>query len=204
MVNFKPSPKEPQMLPTTCFNRGLSLIELLVTIAVITIITTILLVNHSRFSGKILLTNLAYEVALSVRQAQVYGLGSKESPIGSSNFNVGYGVHFESANPTYFIFFADLNNNHRYDSANELLQRYKIRYGNRVSDFCSVTSGGVSQCSSQGAISYLDISFVRPNPDAFIFTNVGSSYRSAFLTVSSAQGFTKSVTVYSTGQISVN
>ena len=184
-------------------DRGLSLIELLVTISIITVITTILLVRHGQFSGQILLTNLAYEVALSIREAQVYGLGSKESPIGSSNFNVGYGVHFDAANAAYFIFFADLNNNHRYDGVGELLKQYETRYGNRITDFCGISAGGSSQCAAQGSVSYLDITFLRPNPDAFLFTSAGSAYHSASVSVTSPQNFTRSVTVYSTGQISV-
>ncbi len=173
------------------------------TAAIIAFISAVLLARHNQFSGSILITNLAYEMALSVRQAQVYGLASRESPVGGG-FTIGYGVHFESTNPTYFIFFADLNGNHRYDGGGELIERYDIRYGNQLSNLCATQSGGTVECSSSGAINYIDISFLRPNPDAFMRTsNFAGTYRSLQLSVVSPQGVTRSVSVYSTGQISV-
>ena len=66
---------------------GFTLIELLVSIAIFIIITSVAVWNNSQFNSTILLTDLGYEIALSVRQAQVYGITVKApaSCISSSN-----------------------------------------------------------------------------------------------------------------------
>ena len=53
---------------------GFSLIELLVVTGVIAVISGLMLVSNSTFGGQILLQNLAYDIALTLRQAQVYGI----------------------------------------------------------------------------------------------------------------------------------
>lgn len=50
--------------------KGFSLLELLVVISIFTIITTIALFNQGQLNSNVLLTNLAYDVALTVREVQ--------------------------------------------------------------------------------------------------------------------------------------
>ena len=85
--------------------RAFSLIELLVAVSIFVVISTVILANHSRFNSSVLLGALAYDLALSVREAQVFGTSVREF---SSSFQVGYGVHFEIGSPQLFYFFADL------------------------------------------------------------------------------------------------
>ena len=54
--------------------RAFSLIELLVVLAIITLITSIVLINHSVFNGGVVLESLAYEIALITRQAQFFSI----------------------------------------------------------------------------------------------------------------------------------
>ena len=79
-----------------------TLIELLVVMAIFSVISLLILANHSRFNSSVLLGSLAYDMALSVRQAQVYGVSVQTF---NANFQVGYGVHFTTGNS--YIFFAD-------------------------------------------------------------------------------------------------
>ena len=74
--------------------KGFTLIELLVTVSMFIIITSVVLVNFPSFSSKISLDNLAHEVALAVRQAQVFGVSSREFGVGSGIFPT-HGVHFD-------------------------------------------------------------------------------------------------------------
>ncbi len=48
-----------------------------------------MLANHERFNSSILLDSLAYDIALSIREAQVYGLSVRGI---NADFQVGYGV----------------------------------------------------------------------------------------------------------------
>ncbi len=57
--------------------RGFSLIELIVVTGIFTVITAVVLANNAQFNNSVLLGNAAYDIALSVRQAQVYGLSTQ-------------------------------------------------------------------------------------------------------------------------------
>src|SRR3989338_7579467 len=83
LKNFRFFSKNLQ--PTTYHlqpNRGFTLVELLVTLSLFVVLTTIVLFSQSKFNGSILLTNLAYDVAITVRQAQTYGVNVRETSSG--------------------------------------------------------------------------------------------------------------------------
>jgi len=183
---------------------GFTLIELMVSMAIITIITSVVLVNHNRFNGTIFLGNLAYDVALSVREAQIYGLSVREF---GGSFNIGYGVHFDVATPKSFFIFADIDRNQRYTaSTDSVVETLTVTRGNSISKFCATTFGisPVEKCTDSSApLGTLDIAFNRPNPEAVITDNLGIGYTSAKIIVSSDEGDTRSVVIEGTGQISV-
>ena len=178
---------------------GFSLIELLVVMGIFTVISSLILANHSRFNSSVLLNSLAYDMALSVRQAQVYGLSVRGS---ASGFQVGYGIHVTQG--TSYVFFTDVNGNKRYDAGTDaIVQTYTVGQGYQVSRFCGVKSDGASECSNASSpISSLDIVFFRPNPDAVMYSDVGGPYSSGTVTVASGAQ-TRTIVVASTGQISV-
>jgi|TARA_Y100000310_G_scaffold345866_1_gene471951 prepilin-type N-terminal cleavage/methylation domain-containing protein len=183
--------------------KGFSLVELLVSMGVLVMITTLVLISHAQFSGNILIGNLAYDIALSVRQAQVFGLSVREFGTGSSEFDIGYGVHFDTGNNASYVLFADRDKDNIYDGSSELAELFTIGRGNTISQFCATLAAGTEKCSGSD-ITALDITFERPNPDAVIKSNIGAdTYASAKITVRSPQGSTRSITVRSTGQISV-
>ena len=82
---------------------GFTLIELLVVIAIITIISGIIFTSQSSFNKTLILANTAYDVALSLRGAETYGLGGHAL----SAVPTGYGLHFDRATPGSFLLFAD-------------------------------------------------------------------------------------------------
>src|SRR2546430_1163739 len=106
--------------------RGFTLIELLVVSAIIVIITALFLLRQSKFDSSTVLRGLAYSMALSMRQAQVYGVSVAGTPTAQSNcingvyagsncYATGYGLYFSKASNRTYILFADLNNNGYYD-----------------------------------------------------------------------------------------
>lgn len=180
--------------------RGFTLIELLMVLSILTVISTVLLANHTRFNGTVLLTSLAYDVALSIREAQVFGVSVRQF---SDDFQVGYGVRFSTTNS--YDFFADTNTNQAYDDGvDSIIRTYTLSRGHSIQSFCGVTSVGVERCSdSQTPISHLDVVFFRPDPDAIMTSNEPGIYSQGIITVASPAGDTRTITVASTGQISV-
>jgi len=175
------------------FTTGFTLVELLVTISIFAILTGVVLFNQTKFNSTILLTNLAYDTALTIRQAQTYGINIKE--FGSSKF-VPYGVHFDITDPVNnksFILFADTNYDYDTERGDGLyngsngaevpepsrcevdmgcVNRYSIKRGNYIGELCFVNDDGTDDCG----VKTLDIVFQRPNPDAHIVIDGGTDY----------------------------
>ncbi|MEK7157731.1 MAG: prepilin-type N-terminal cleavage/methylation domain-containing protein [Patescibacteria group bacterium] len=179
-------------------SKGFTLIELLVTLSLFVVLTTIVIFSQSKFNGSILLTNLAYDVALTVRQAQSYGVNVREvASDTSTGFKHAYGVHFDIANDKEFILFSDsVGGDGNYKEGDDsLINKYKIKRGSYISNLCVNSS-----CDN---VSKLDITFLRPNPDAIIKGDSATDETEAKITISSSDGATRTVIIYSTGQISI-
>ncbi len=181
---------------TVCFSRGFTLYELLISFAVISIIAGIVLYNHKRFETDIEVTNLAYRMAIEIRQAQVYGISVRQhAGAGLLGFDVSYGVHFETDVNDSFILFADGDGNGLYnpavfegsvdcptDSGSECVEKFSIGRNNKIIGWCGVlwsnTTDVSQQCFVPGSgtdYRFFDIKFKRPNPDA-IFSWYKGSY----------------------------
>jgi prepilin-type N-terminal cleavage/methylation domain-containing protein len=191
---------------------GFTLVELLVVSAIIIIITAFLLLRQSSFNSAIILRGLAYSVALSVRQAQVYGtsvLGVGAA--GSPQYAPAYGLYFDKDQSGQYVLFSDLPpGNGIYDSG-EVVKTFLLGKGYTMTKFC--VQGTQNRCSGGGAgdIAYLSILFKRPNPDA-LFVALDSTktsfsnevYSQSYVRVQSANGAYRNVIISATGQVSVS
>lgn len=175
--------------------RGFTLAEMVVVIGIIAIVSSVVLANNNKFGGQVLLQNLAYDIALSIRQAQVYGIAVQRF---NNEYASAYGMHFSVSSPDIYVLFADVTTvNGVYDGSSERVQSSTI--ANRY----TISALRINGCSGT-AVSNLDIVFKRPDPDAYISAPPLSGLQeSACITVSSPQGGTKNVIVEVNGQISV-
>jgi prepilin-type N-terminal cleavage/methylation domain-containing protein len=195
-------------------SRGFTLIELLVVTAILVIVSGLVLANHSRFGGKILLQNLAYDMALSVRQAQVYGISVRQ--FGAGTYSAGYGIRFSTSVPTSYVLFADAVQIDGMFSNGESVQTYSLDRGYRVAKLCAPAGTNRSTCTS---VPSLDILFKRPEPDAYISANgvpcvswdgtqyqaiVGQCQESARIVLSAPSGDQVDFIVDLNGQVAVN
>ncbi len=191
--------------------RAFTLIELLVVVAIITIVSAVILANNNKFGGAALLQNLAYDVALSVREAQVYGISVKQTSAGT--FNSGYGMHFDITtlqNSETYHLFADVALSGIYMSGEDVSPSpYAIGQGFYIYKLCATPANGAEDCTP----TKLDILFIRPEPDACISINGASqvngsyvcsfTYTGARIVLTSPRGDFMDVIIYSNGQISV-
>ncbi len=195
--------KNTQPLRTTNYvlrsERGFTLIEMLVVIGVIVVVAGVVLANNTRFGGTVLLENFAYDVALQVRQSQVYGISVVR--FGTNNFTAPYGVHFDTALNTQYLFFADaVNGNGFYDSG-ELVKTTTLTRGFKINRVCVTPLTGPEDCT----ITKLDVIYKRPEPDAYIRANsLAPTYGMGRVQLVSPRGDTMSVNIYNNGQISVS
>lgn len=201
------------ILPNRIKNKGFTIIELMVSIAIMVIILAVILVNYKKFDSGIVMTNLAYDVALSIRTAQTYGISTRGAKVsGATEFDRPYGINFE-INPddpssvNKYLLFADTNLNRSYDEVDSLTAtKYNIRGSYYIKDLCwldSSTPSAVKTCGMRSA----DITFLRPDPDALIY--VSGEAQDALSALEIHIGSTQDasairvITVRPTGQISV-
>ena len=174
--------------------RGFTLIEMLVVLAIITIISAIVFTGQSSFNKTVLVTDTAYDIGLSLREAQTFGLSSRKftDSAGVVTTNAGYGVHFSSGSPKSYWIFADVYTpsggtpvawcptglagtpeakpgDCQYNSANEVMQTYQLNNGFTISDICGTNTANTTKyCVSTGTLTNLDIVFLRPNTESII------------------------------------
>jgi len=152
----------------TKHRRGFTLVELLIVIAITALISTVVAVRFSSFDSTILLKNLAYEIAVSLRETQVYSL----SVLGTNpSFDYPYGMSFEPGSKEYTFFQypdSDPDVTPQYSNSDYALNTFTIGRSLKVVDVC-VFENNTEHCSDE--ISRLDISFRRPDFDALIFAD---------------------------------
>lgn len=208
---------------------GFTLIELLVVISIMLVLSSVFLLRQQKFDSSTLLRSMAYSIALSVRQAQVFGSSIRETSVGSGTFATSYGVYMSTGDLSHYYLFADngdgvysgdTNSNGSCDAGEDCIVT-KFTIGGSGSDyqiqkFCATTiSGSIQYCSDVGGgPTSLTIFFRRPNPDGCFATSLDVSspcllpnpqvYQSAYIQVIGPDGVTtRSISVTQTGAISV-
>lgn len=189
---------------------GFTLVEMLVVVAIFAVLTAVIVYNYGDFNADITVSNMAYEIALTTRQAQIFGLGSRG--IGGE-FNKAYGIYINNSSGSTkdLIFFSDsevVNNLCNQGSGttdcvcigsdDECIEKLTMQRGIFISKL-QVMDG--SSCSETDELTIL---YKRPNPEAQIFNQFGGSpHGGALITVNSTAGRNRFVVIRKNGQISV-
>jgi prepilin-type N-terminal cleavage/methylation domain-containing protein len=190
---------------------GMTYVELIVVLSILSIIASISLYNYHGFQGKVDLKNLANDIALKAVEAQkraIYGNFPPASQIGSitSTWNPAYGLYFNRpADNKSFYRFTDLNNNNIYEGSNcisECLEKISITKGNSISALNIYYVGN----STPQAVNEITMVFTRPSGAAIISTNPPASpnIEYAEIAIVSPTNNTASVKIYSSGRIQIN
>jgi prepilin-type N-terminal cleavage/methylation domain-containing protein len=206
--------------------RGFTLTELLVVFAIIVIVTGIVISSQSSFNKTIVLSNTVYDIALSLRSAETFGLGGRAI----STTPTGYGVHFDRALPKSFILFADTyppasgtgchattdiaapdaqSGDCMYYTQDVKVSTYTLGNNITISKICGFGGSG-TQCSvgpPNANLATLDIVFARPNPDPLMSMNASYSAgatTAACLAFTSPQGGNRYLSISSSGLINAN
>jgi len=196
---------------------GFTITELILSVSILVAIMAMVLLNQSTYTDEVVLSNAADEISSTISQAQLYATGVREFTPGSSEFDISYGLTFSllsSGSDEVYIYFADRNGNGIYDddwscptsNSSECLDRADLSSGNRINALCFVRTFDTDDCN----VGRIDVSFFRPSIEAriLLFDTSGHSMspaniKGAKVILESPRGLARSVTVYLTGQISV-
>lgn len=182
---------------------GFGLVELMVSITVMVIVSSIILVRQSSFNSAVLLRGQAYEVALQAREIQLNAVSASND---SGGFRSVIGMHLDSstANNDQYRVFRDSSTTgtkNSYDSGEEFGKQGKIDPRFEIS---TIRAGG----TPYGEVS---IVFERPNFDAHFYDTTGNEISVSTVKIDIAQrgstgttcGDVRTVEITRSGQIAV-
>lgn len=191
-------------------NNAFTLVEVITSLAIVGVITAVVIFNYTKFNDNISLSSAGQEIAVAIREAQIYGLSVKETSVGSGQFTSAYGIHFSVNDPTNYVVFADTDASYTYDvgsgacgsSTTECIEKFSLKNNISIANVCDELA-----CPPESSVRKLNIVFLRPSPDARIyFTNNGGAIKTgpsirARIILTSTKGLTATTTVEVTGHI---
>ena len=176
---------------------GFGLIELMVSMSIIVLVSSIIISRQSTFNSAIILRNQTYEVAFAIREAQQLAVSGGDESVRR------YGLYFNTSTTSkqQYILFKDSNDSGTYDAGEQIGLTGKIDRSFEVRQ----TFIGVNPYTE------MVILFERPNFDAKYFDSTGSLQNDtvAYIDIArsgqsgTAVGVVRRVEVTQTGQISV-
>lgn len=170
-------------------NRGFTLIEMLVVLAIIIIITGIVIFNIGAERQNSALLRSAQKLSLDLRRAQSFALSSKVFK--TSGVPCGWGAHFNGVGSDSYVIFADLAVNQNCSD------RDFIRAVNGSEDFETINlESGITVSSLSSGLS--DIVFTPPDP----IITLSPNQVSASITLINKNSATRIITINKTGFIS--
>lgn len=211
-------------------SRGFTLVEMTIVAGIFAILTAVAVFKYGDFTSNLLVTNMAYEIALTTRQAQIFGLGSRGYTDGTEKvFNYPYGVFFnmrdgstgELNETKRFAFFVDRNQDNEpgYGQCNtssgngdcvcgtndECIEQLTLQRNIKITELR--VSAGVGVCEAD-SVDKLAVTFKRPSPEARIEWQTYNldDYEFAQIKVEARNSGIKPayVLIRKNGQISVN
>lgn len=191
-------------------------------LSIIGILSAVVVTSQASFNKTVLLSNTAYDVALAIRSAETYGLGSRVAASGVTN--AGYGIHIDASQPSKVLLFADVFS--EADVVECHPQGTEVASPDHIPGDCAYTAGkdidvmplalgNGMKVSSLSVFTNnawgsdrdsLDMVFARPNTEVYFATNgeYVPNVSAACITITSPQGGARYVRVERTGNIIVN
>lgn len=174
------------------YNTGFTVIELLVSIFIISLISGAFLANYHAGDQQSKLINSSQKLVSDIRLAQNYALGLREFE--SSFPSGGWGVRLEEGNSDYMIFADDDIGEYDYDDGEEYLT---IDLPENITISSITNSFSISE-------SPLDIVFTPPDPT--VYFNGISAINDVFIEIvlkDNQTNLTKTITVNFLGMVDI-
>lgn len=171
---------------------GFTLVEMMVSIAIVATISSIFLANYHANAIRNQLILAAQKLSSDVRLMESNGLGL--SSFNGSIPDGGWGVYLSTASSSNYILFADVNGNHLFDPATET---YKVVY----------FPTGITLANISGLSGDSNVTFSPPDPEVYISYPTHSTPAknvNTFFTLRDSALSTKVISVNFFGLVSVN
>lgn len=175
-------------------HQGFTLVEFIVIISIFAIMAAVALFNFTGFRSSVGLNNLAHDIGLTIRQAQVFGWGNQtqdtnqviqlEGGTDSGNpIRYAEGVHFTQADPKQFILYRKTSPTapQYYDTSDIIIDTIKVTGQNSIAGFFKASNkndlmlvAGNPGPAATAIGGDLSLAFTRPKPEAAIFDGIAT------------------------------
>lgn len=166
------------------FNKGLTLVELLVVISIFLVITAVTVFEYGSFRSNVSLQNLTDDIAMAVRKAQSFAIGARavKDEYDKTNFDNSFGIHFSisstedalvGSNKSFLMFSVPPESTKKYnysgsancgDPSNDCVELFRINTADYIKE---IIVDDVIKDSSNTPEASLDVVFTRPDPRAY-------------------------------------
>lgn len=167
--------------------KGFTLIELVVTLGIISILSVVIFANYRLGEKKYILESETQKLISNLRKGQNMAL----APTVNSEFKSGIGIHFETGeNNDKYFFFLDKSDNKKPDGGDEIIETINLPANLYIKSLLPTGDN-------------VDIFFEPPDPTIYINNETGVS-KEAVIILEYKNGdnvFNKSVKIKATGLI---
>jgi prepilin-type N-terminal cleavage/methylation domain-containing protein len=174
-------------------SRGVTLVELLITVLIISIIVSISFLGHRELNERLTLQRAVYQIVADIERTREMAMSAQEFEGTGGIPEGGYGIYFDISTPNEFILFADLDLGVGPDRV----------YSGVVEQVEKIYLDGAVEVSALSPSSPINIVFLPPAPNVFLVG--GSSIDEVEITIILKSDFSKTRKIYinSAGLVSI-
>ena len=148
--------------------KGFSLVELMVTVAVIIMVTLMILPNYRGIAEQFALERSANKLSQDIRRAAEMAMSLRELPGGQAPPKGGYGVFFDVSSASTYKLYADIDGNESYSGVDSVIEEIDLERNVYIKQ---IETGEPIQTISAGSVNFkppsprVKITQINPPPE---------------------------------------
>jgi prepilin-type N-terminal cleavage/methylation domain-containing protein len=180
-------------------NKSFTLIEILVTLAIVVILSGLMFANYPKGGKQLALERASQTLSQDIRRAQEMAMSSvAESGACPGYKTTGYGIFFDESSPFTYIIFRNCNrtSNRYYESGiDQIKETINIESGIKI---CNLKQG-----SSDDSDNKISILFEPPDPTTYIEGSSSASDASIILCIQDDTSQQKTIKINIAGSVKI-
>jgi len=175
-------------------SQGVTLVELLITVLIISIIVSISFLGYRELGERLTLQRAVYQIVADIERTREMAMSAQEFEGTGSIPEGGYGIYFDISTPDEFILFADLDLGSGPDKV----------YSGVVEEVERVYLDGAIEVSALSPSSPINIVFLPPAPNVYLVGGASMDRIEVTIVLKRDSSKTRKIYINSVGLISIS